>query len=183
MSRIEVGTARMPSHRIVALASVLVVVGASAAMAQGWPQQSNAVQSNPWQQQQQQPSNACTGFVPIRAEAEKVVAALNEAQQRKAPREEFCTLFQRLSASTGKMVKFLESHKTQCNVPNEALQNAKVENSRTLTMRKQACTAQPASAATPSLSDVLGSPILPETQSNKPDMGTFNTLTGNPLTR
>lgn len=168
------------------LATALVVAGISAAMAQGWPQQSSAIQSNPWQQQQQQQqpqTNVCAGFLPIRAEAEKAVNALNEAQQRKAQREEFCSLFQRLSVQTGKMVKFFEQHKVQCNVPSEAMQHAKIEHAKTLSMRKQACSSQPATASTPSLSDVLGSPVLPESQSNKPDMGTFNTLTGNPLTR
>ena len=111
------------------------------------------------------------------------MVALKSANERKAPREEFCQLFQRLALSTAKMAKFLEQNKLQCGVPNEAVQRAKADHSKSLAYRKQACSAAPATAGGPSLSDVLGAPVLPDSTSNKPDMGTFNTLTGNPLAR
>ena len=108
--------------------------------------------------------------------------ALKSANERKAPREEFCQIFQRLSVSIGKVSKFLEQNKTQCNVPPEALQRAKSDHRQVLTYRKQACSTGPA-PGTPSLSDVLGAPLLPDTTTNKSDSSIFNTLTGNPLSR
>ena len=121
------------------------------------------------------------GFVPLRDEIQHTMAALKAANERKAPRDEFCELFKKLSGSTGKIVKFFEQHKTLCGIPDEALKQAKLDNNKSLTFRKQACSAGP--AAGPTLSDVLGAPVLPEGNSNRPDVGTFNTLTGNPLTR
>lgn len=150
-----------------------------------WPQSSPGAQSNPWQQQQQQvppQGGRCAAFIPMKAEAEKTIVALNAAQQKKAPREEFCQLFQRLSNVTGKMVKFLEQNKMQCGVPSEAIVSVRNDHNRSLTMRKNACASGPA-AAPPSLSEVLGSPVLPDSSTVRPNMGTFETLTGNPLIR
>lgn len=208
MNRIDVRTVRMSPHRVLVLAAVLAVAGNSGALAQAWPQgqqssawpqsnsqgqQSNAwpqsgagPQSNPWQQQQQQQANPCAAFLPIKEDAEKTVVALNAAQKRNAPREEYCQLFTRLANATGRMLKFLEQNKTQCNVPNQAVQDIRAEHNKSLAVRKNACGKGPGNAsanATPSLSDVLGSPVLPDSSTTKPDMGTFNTLTGNPLIR
>jgi hypothetical protein len=132
-------------------------------------------------QQQQQAPNVCANFVPIRQEAEKGMAALNSANERKAPREEFCQIFKKLASTTGKIAKFLADHQGQCNVPVEAVQRAKADNSKIVGYRNQACSA-PAAPAGPRLSDVLGAPI-PETNPNRPNDSIFNTLTGNPLTR
>ena len=153
-----------------ALTCLLAVAGASAASAQifGFPTQPQA--------------NPCQGFVPIRDEVQKTLLTLKTANERKAPREEFCQIFQRLSSSTGKMVKFMEEHKVMCSIPADAVKQARLDHSKSLGFRKQACSAAPAGG--PSLSDVLGAPVLPDSSSsNKPDMGTFNTLTGNPLAR
>jgi hypothetical protein len=160
----------MTAHRVVTLAAVLIVACVSGAAAQfsGFPQ----------------PNNPCAAFGPIQQDAQKTLTELKTANERKAPREEFCQMFQRLALSTGKMVKFLEQNKLQCNVPAEAVQRAKTEYAKSLTFRKQACSTAPAGSGTPSLSDVLGAPILPDSSSTtKPNMGTFNTLTGNPLER
>jgi hypothetical protein len=161
----------MPIHRVIALVAVLIVAGVSEAAAQfiGAPPR----QANP-----------CDAFVPIRQETEKHMVALQTANERKAPREEFCQIFQRLSVATGKIAKFLEQNKTLCNVPAEAVQRAKADYGKSLTYRKQACSAAPA-AAGPSLSDVLGAPLLPDatTTAKKPGGSTFDTLTGNPLAR
>ena len=161
----------MTHYRVIALAAALIFAGMSGAMAQFgvFPQQ-------------QPQANPCGGFMPIQKEAEQVMTALKAANDRKAPREEFCQLFQRLSASTGKMAKFLEQNQTQCGIPADAVKHAKIDHSKSLTFRKQACSTAPA-AAGPSLSDVLGAPIQSDSSSNKPNMGTFNTMTGNPLTR
>jgi len=160
--------ARMTGPRAVALAALLVVAVASEAAAQfaGFPPR--------------QPS-VCDSFVSIRKEAEQGMAALQAANQRKAPREEFCQIFTRLSVATSKMSKFMEQNKSVCRVPDEAIQHARADYVKIMGFRKQAC-AQNAAPAGPSLSDVLGAPLLPDSTSNKQD-GIFNTLTGNPLTR
>jgi hypothetical protein len=109
--------------------------------------------------------------------------ALKSANEHKAPREEFCKIFQRLSVSIGKVSKFLDQNKTLCNVPADAVLRAKNDLKQVLTYRKQACSAA-AGPAAPSLSDVLGSPLLPDsTTTNKSQSSIFDTLTGNPLTR
>ena len=211
MSRIDQRTQRMLFHRTPKLASMLVavtIVSASVAFAQSWPQgqqqqssawpQSNPApqsgprpQSNPWQRQQQQQQqsepkrdgNPCSGFLPMKSDAEKTVVAINAAQKKKAPREEFCHLFKRLSDATGKMLRFFEEKKAQCGVPSEAIVAVRTDHSRSLTLQKQACSSGPPPGAAPSLSDVLSSPILPDSSVARPNMGTFETLTGNPLIR
>lgn len=130
---------------------------------------------NPYQAQ------VCSAFVPIRQEVEQILISIKAANDRKAPREEFCQLFRRLAGSTSKVVKFFEQNKAVCGIPDEAIQRAKVDHSRSLAIRKQACA--PAPPGGPSLSDVLGGPMLPDGSSNRSNVGTFNTLTGNPLAR
>jgi hypothetical protein len=159
----------MPIHRVIALVAVLIVAGVAEAAAQfiGAPPR----QAHP-----------CDAFVPIRQETEKHMAAIQTANERKAQREEFCQLFQRLSVATGKMAKFLEQNKTLCNVPAEAIQRVKADYGKALSYRKQACSTAPAPAG-PNLSDVLGTPLLSDTTTTKPGGSTFDTLTGNPLAR
>jgi hypothetical protein len=152
----------------VSLSAALFVAG-------GFPAAAQIVGVNPAQQQQ------CAGFVPIRQQVEQGMASLKAASDRKAPREEFCQIFQKLAVSTAKIVRFFEQNKTVCGVPDEALQRARSDYAKSVGFRKQACSAAPPSG--PSLSDVLGAPVLPDSSSNRPDVGTFNTLTGNPLTR
>lgn len=164
----------MTSHRVIALASVLIVAVASEAAAQFFG-------VTPRQQQPAMPA-VCESFTPLRQETEKLMAALQSANERKAPREEFCQIFQKLAGATGKIAKFLDQHQSTCGVPLEAVQRSKTEHGKTLTYRKQACSTAAAPAG-PKLSDVLGAPILPDTTTNKPNDGIFNTLTGNPLTR
>jgi hypothetical protein len=164
-----VKAARMPPHRVVTLAAVFVVAFCSEAAAQFF----GAPRSQP---------NPCDGFVPLQQEAQQGMVALKTANERKAQREEFCQIFQRLSVSIGKVSKFLEQNKTLCNVPPESLQRAKSDHKQVLTYRKQACSVASGPAA-PSLSDVLGAPLLPDSTTNKSDSGIFNTLTGNPLSR
>jgi hypothetical protein len=159
----------MIDPRAIALASLLVAAGASQATAQFFGTQ------------RPQPPNICESFTPIRLETESNMAAVRVATERKAPREEFCQLFTKLSGSMAKMSKFLEQHQTPCNVPPDAIQKAKAEYNKVLGYRKQACNTTAPSG--PRLSDVLGAPLLPESSTAKPNDGIFNTMTGSPLTR
>ena len=159
----------MSPHRVLALAAVLFVALCTGAAAQFF----GAPRSQP---------NPCDGFLPLQQDAQQGMLALKTANERKAPREEFCQIFQRLSLSIGKVSKFLDQNKTLCNVPPDAVQRAKTDLKQVLTYRKQACSAAPGPAA-PSLSDVLGSPLLPDSTTNKSQSSIFDTLTGNSLTR
>ncbi|HXF88326.1 MAG TPA: hypothetical protein VNK48_08240 [Xanthobacteraceae bacterium] len=162
---------RRPARDLVNLLLALAALlgaGTAGALAQ-------VVGVNPYQAQ------VCSAFGPIRQEVEQVLISIKAANDRKAPREEFCQLFQRLAGSTNKVVKFFEQNKAVCGIPDEAIQRAKADYSRSLTIRKQACAPAPPSG--PSLSDILGGPMLPDGSSNRPNVGTFNTLTGNPLAR
>lgn len=188
----------MTLPRALALASVLVLVGLSAALAQFPPPPNPAgspfpstpppagpvapSQPSPFPIPGQQPppgQNPCEAFLPIRATAEKEAAAIQAASQRKAAREEVCPLFKRFAATEAKMLKFLKDNQARCGVPPEAVKQAGANHARTVQVRNQVCAAAPGPAA-PRISDAFGGPLLPET---RPDRGTFDTMTGNPLHR
>ncbi len=121
----------------------------------------------------------CESFVPLRAEAEKGAAAIRAASERKATREEVCPLFQRFAAQEAKVLKFLETHMSQCGVPPEAIKQSKTNHAQTLKIRTVVCAKAPP-AAGPSLSDALGGSLAAPTEDEKPKpgRGTFDTLTG-----
>lgn len=127
-------------------------------------------------------SAVCQNFPAIRADAEKAAGAIRAASDKKLPREEVCPLFQKFVAVEGRMVKFLVDNQRTCGVPAEAIKTVRTNHARTVQLRTAVCSARPA-AAGPSLSDALSSPILPDADDKKKGRGTFDTLTGNPLTR
>ena len=133
---------------------------------------------------QQQPAgkHPCEAFVPLREAAEKGAQAIQQAGERKAPREEVCALFQRFTAAEARVTKFLETNQTLCGVPPEAVKQAKANHGRTVQMRTRICSAAPAAPAGPSLSDALGSPAV-VAEPPKAGRGTLDTLTGNVLNR
>jgi hypothetical protein len=159
----------MLPYRVFMLAAVLVAASATGTAAQlfGAPQT---------------PPSVCRTFSPLQEEAAQGMVALKTANEHKAPREEFCQIFQKLSVTLGKVSKFLDQNKSTCNIPAEAVQRAKTDHSRVVGYRKQACSVA-AGPSGPSLSDVLGAPVLTDSNTAKPESNIFNTLTGNPLTR
>jgi hypothetical protein len=130
---------------------------------------------------QAQPKSVCEQFPPLRAQAEKDATAIKAASDRKASREEVCAAFNKFMGSEGKMVKFLETNRTVCGVPPDAIKQIRTQHARTAQIRKNVCAAGGAPRG-PSLSDALGGPILPD-ETPKPGRGTFDTLTGSPLAR
>jgi len=156
-------------QRVITLAVVLLAAGTSVTAAQifgGQPAR----------------PTVCETFAPLQQEATQGMSALNSANERKAPREEFCQIFTKLSGTMGKVSKFLDQNKSACNIPGEAIQRAKADHAKVLNYRKHAC-AVAAGPSGPSLSDVLGAPVLTDSNTTKPESNIFNTLTGNPLTR
>ena len=195
----------MTLPRAMALASVLVLAGLPAALAQfppppnpnaspGPPAPSSSspfpspqapgaapppTRAFPAPGQQPQGPNPCEAFLPIRAAAEKDAASIKAASDRKAPREEVCPLFKRFAVTEAKMVKFLKDNQARCGVPPDSVKQAGLNHNKTIQIRNAVCSAGPA-AAQPRLGDAFSSPLMPDT---KPGRGTFDTLTGNPLQR
>jgi hypothetical protein len=129
------------------------------------------------------PQAICMNFPALREVVEKGASQIRAAADRKAPREEVCPLFKSFAVKEARMLKFLETNRTVCGVPPEAVTQVKGSHANTVRIRNQVCSAAPAAAAAgPSLSDALGGPIIADdTSANK--RGIFDTLTGNALSR
>jgi hypothetical protein len=125
-------------------------------------------------------------FLPLREEAQKRAMAIKAGMEKKVPREEACKLFQAFAAAEIKMIKFSESNSTWCGIPPQAIEQMKQGHERTVKARTQVCAAGPVGAAkpsAPSLSDALGTSNAPIPEVSKGTGGTFDTLTGNALSR
>lgn len=125
-------------------------------------------------------------FMPLRADAEKKAAAIKNAAATKQ-QQAVCQAFKTFAAAEAKVVKFVEEKGAECRIPPDALKAMKSNHAKTLEIRTKVCdvAAAPARRA-PSLSDALGTSRLPSV--NEPGTPakrstTFDTLTGNPLSR
>jgi hypothetical protein len=126
----------------------------------------------------------CLDFPALRDEVGKGFAQIRTAGERKISREEACPMFKNVVSKEEKLLKFLETHKTLCGVPAQIITQVKTNHVQTVRIRNQVCSAGPAPAAGPSLSDALGAPIIADdSDASKPGRGTFDTLTGNVLAR
>jgi len=157
----------MGPSRAALLALAIVLAAPAAALAQGAPQ--------------------CADFTKLRSDAEEKAGAIRAASQRKAERKEICTLLQKFATAESSMIKFLETNKVWCGVPDEAIKNAKTNHVKTLKVRTAACAGDqigngPKPKA-PTLSDALNTPSVDTRENTRPGRGTFDTLTGSPLAR
>jgi hypothetical protein len=127
----------------------------------------------------------CANFKPLGEDMEKGLQAVNAAGQRKAPREEACTLFKALVVKENKAIKFLETNRTICDVPATLIKTLQERHAHITKIRNVVCSAgpPPGSPAGPTLSDALGGPVIADDTSVKKGRGTFDTLTGNALQR
>jgi hypothetical protein len=124
----------------------------------------------------------CATFPALRDAAEKGALAIRAAGERKAPRDQVCNLFKSFVAQEAKMVKFLVDNQATCGIPAQAITTVKGNHAKSLEIRKNVC--NPAAVVGPSLSDALGGPIIADdTSAKQPGRGTFDTLTGNALSR
>jgi hypothetical protein len=129
------------------------------------------------------------GFSQYREETEKRGFAAKAAGERKVKvtREEFCKLVTAYSDSEVKWIKFTAENMTKCGIPKEILEQIKASHVHTAEAKTKICSAgpTPGAAATPTLSDALGTSSLPtpETEKRKIRGGTLDTLTGNALAR
>jgi hypothetical protein len=129
-----------------------------------------------------QMASPCDGFIPLRDDAKQKALAIGEAEKNHADPKQLCTVVSRFSVAEEAALKFLETNKTWCGVPDMAITSAKATHEKTLKFREMVCNAT-ARAKPPSLSDDIGVPTLDTAKNTKTNTGTFNTLTGNPLAR
>ena len=126
----------------------------------------------------------CMTFPGLREDVEKSAAVIKAASERKATREEVCPLFKTFAAKESKMVSFLETNQKLCSVPPKVIGQVKANHAKTVQIRNSVCNPTAAAPAGPTLSDALGGPIIADDESaRKPGRGTFDTLTGNVLSR
>jgi hypothetical protein len=128
-------------------------------------------------------------FLPLKEAAEKRAGLIKQAAETKAPREKVCGLFKNFAAAEAKVVKFVVDNQTMCQVPPQAVSQMQANHDRTLKTRDQVCASGPMPGAAaapppgPRLSDEIGVRGVIGAGGDKPGRGTFDTLTGNALSR
>ncbi len=150
--------------------------GARPAIAGQGPPPGASAFANPAQQ-------VCLEFPTMRDDVAKTFSQIRTASERKISREEACPLFKAAALKEDKMLKFLLTNKALCGVPPQIITQVKTNHAQTLRVRDQVCSNKPGPASGPSLSDALGAPIIADDTDAKPGRGTFDTLTGNVLSR
>ena len=127
----------------------------------------------------------CGGFQALGQDMEKSLQAVNAAGERKATREEACPLFKNLSSKEVKALKFLETNRQLCSIPQSFIKQLQDRHAQIAKITKVVCSAgpQPGAGPGPSLSDALGGPTIADDTTVKTGRGTFDTLTGNALQR
>ena len=128
------------------------------------------------------PGAQCGDFIKLREDAQQKGMAIGVAEKRKADRKEVCGLVQRYATAEGAALKFLVDNKTSCGVPDQAITSAKTSHETTLKFRTMVCSEQPqAKPKVPTLSEAIAPPSVDTAKNTKTGIGTFDTLTGNPL--
>jgi hypothetical protein len=126
-------------------------------------------------------------FLPLRQAAETRAAAIKKAADTHAPRPEVCKLFQSFAEAEGKAVAYVEKNQAWCGIPPPAVAQMKANHVRTLDTKTKICSAGlgegPTAPRGPNLGEALGVRALPTPETFSSGQGTFDTLSGNPLTR
>ena len=133
--------------------------------------------------QAMQSPSPCDGFIPLRDDAKQKAELIMAAEKRHADPKELCTIVSRFYIAEGAALKFLESNKTWCGIPEQAITGAKATHEKTLRFREMVCNAAAQQPRAPTLSDAIGEPELDTSKNTKTGHGTFDTLTGNPLAK
>lgn len=130
----------------------------------------------------------CMGEItPLLADAEAKGKAIKPAAATKK-QPVVCQAFRNLATAESKIIKYFEDHGTECRVPPDALKARKGNFVKIVEIRTKVCdTAAAPGPRAPSLSDALGTSRVPSVSTDTPAAksrgSTFDTLTGNPLTR
>ena len=128
-------------------------------------------------------------FMPLRETAEKRGKSIQTASARQAPPDEACKLIGQYSQAEAKMIKFIDANYQRCGIPENVGKQMHTNHKATETMEQKVCDvakqAKMRGPAGPSLSEALGSASggLPEATTPKKGGSTFDTLSGNVLTR
>jgi hypothetical protein len=127
-------------------------------------------------------------FLPLKNETEKRGLAIKAASARKAPPDEACKLIGAYSAAESKMVRFVEGNGQRCGIPSQFADQMRTAHKNTEQLQRKVCQVaeqvKQRGPAGPSLSEALGSSsALPEATPTKRGGSTFDTLSGNVLTR
>jgi hypothetical protein len=135
------------------------------------------------------PPEACMkAFMPLREDAEKKGKLIKAASERHASPVEACKIIGNYAAAEVKMITYVEKNSEKCGIPPQIADQLKNGHKGTENLLKKVCDAaqqmKTAGPAGPTLSDVLGSSTaVPEATATKKGGSTFDTLTGNALTR
>ncbi len=130
------------------------------------------------------PVNECAKeFMRLRGEVEKRGAVAKAVNDRKGSREELCSAITGIHAAQVKWTKYTEANHTKCGIPPEVVKELKSGQDHLAKLRKNVCSAGPATAAAPpapSLSEALGTARLPvnNSDSNVKRGGVLDTMTG-----
>lgn len=138
-----------------------------------------------FQQPQQIPEN-CQALLTAKQEVDKRGAALQKAGQAHAPVAQLCTMFKGYVTAEAKLITAVEKDGAWCGAPPQFIEQLKAGHPRAVSLRNQACAAAAQANRPPpgpSLSDALGTPPVPDASDATTGYGTFDTLTGNALTR
>jgi hypothetical protein len=121
-------------------------------------------------------------FMRLRDSVQKAGLAAKTGRDKNASREEMCKLIENFASAEEKWVRYTETNSASCGIPAEAVKQIKGNHAHTVLIRKQICSAGPApGTVVPTLSDALGT-NAPTIEAKK-GKSSFETLTGNPLTR
>jgi hypothetical protein len=146
------------------------------------------MQMPPQMPRQQSMPPCMADFIPLRTEAEKRAGAVKAAIDKKAPRPKICELIRAFAAAEAKVVKFVTDNQKLCNVPPQAITQAKANHEKTVKTRDGVCSAGPGMAGPirppgSGLGEALGTRTLPTPDTTSTGRGTLDTLTGNALAR
>jgi hypothetical protein len=132
------------------------------------------------------PPPECQKLLELRAAVEKHGNALQAANKRKVEPTVACRLFKNYLAADLNFIKGIQKSGATCGVPPDVPAKLKAGHAKAAEVGKQVCEVAELGPRPvgPSLSDALGTPLVPdETTTTRTGPGTFDTLTGNPLTR
>jgi hypothetical protein len=131
--------------------------------------------------------NCMMEIQPLLTDAEEKGKAIQKAAATKQ-QPVVCQAFRNLATAEGKIIKYFDDHGKECGIPADAMKARKGNMAKIVEIRTKVCdtAAAPAKRA-PSLSDALGTSRIPSVSTDTPAAksrgSTFDTLTGNPLTR
>jgi hypothetical protein len=129
------------------------------------------------------PQAQCSQFPQLSAEAKKKADAVQVAMNAKVDRKQVCALMTTFVAAETNVIKFLEDNRTTCGVPDQAIIISKTNHEKSVKFKTMACNNDGPQQKAPTLSDAIKTPSVDSATNTKTGRGTFDTLTGNPLSR